>query len=103
MRRRVATNTSGRPMHSSTRIAATGPCPMPDATSHGCAAVEAVRGTPQARPDGVGAYGARVTAPQLLELVKKSADYLGARGIGNARREAEWIFAEGLGLTRLDL
>jgi release factor glutamine methyltransferase len=41
--------------------------------------------------------------PQLLELVKKSAEYLSTRGITNARREAEWIFAESLGLTRLDL
>jgi release factor glutamine methyltransferase len=44
-----------------------------------------------------------VPPPQLLELVKKSAEYLAARGIANARRESEWIFAEGLGLARIDL
>lgn len=42
-------------------------------------------------------------APQLLELVKKSGEYLAAKGIANARREAEWIFAESLGLARIDL
>ncbi len=41
--------------------------------------------------------------PLLLDLVKKSADYLAAHGVTNARREAEWIFAESLALTRLDL
>ncbi|MBA2481693.1 MAG: peptide chain release factor N(5)-glutamine methyltransferase [Planctomycetes bacterium] len=41
--------------------------------------------------------------PLLLELVKKSADYLATHGIANARRESEWIFAESLGLTRMDL
>jgi len=38
-----------------------------------------------------------------MSLVTRSADYLAARGIGNARREAEWIFAETLSLSRLDL
>jgi release factor glutamine methyltransferase len=41
--------------------------------------------------------------PQLMDLVKKSAEYLSAHGIGNARREAEWIFSESLGLSRLEL
>jgi release factor glutamine methyltransferase len=41
--------------------------------------------------------------PQLLDLVKRSAAYLAERGIVNARREAEWIFAEALGLSRIDL
>ncbi len=41
--------------------------------------------------------------PQLLDLVKRSAAYLAERGIGNARREAEWIFAEALGLSRIEL
>jgi release factor glutamine methyltransferase len=41
--------------------------------------------------------------PQLLELVKKSAEYLVARGIENGRREAEWIFSDSLGLSRLEL
>jgi len=41
--------------------------------------------------------------PLLLELVKKSADYLVSHGVTNGRREAEWIFTATLGLTRLDL
>jgi release factor glutamine methyltransferase len=41
--------------------------------------------------------------PLLMELVNKSAEYLLGHGIANGRREAEWIFAETLGLTRLDL
>ena len=41
--------------------------------------------------------------PTLIELVQKSTAYLGERGIDNARREAEWIFAATLGLSRLDL
>jgi release factor glutamine methyltransferase len=39
----------------------------------------------------------------LLELVQRSAQWLAGKGLPNARREAEWIFAEALGLTRLDL
>ena len=39
----------------------------------------------------------------LLELVQRSAQWLAGKGLPNARREAEWIFAETLGLTRLDL
>ena len=39
----------------------------------------------------------------LLALVKRSADYLAGKGIGNARREAEWIFAESLALPRIEL
>lgn len=41
--------------------------------------------------------------PTLMALIQRSAAYLAQRGIGNARREAEWIFAETLGLTRLEL
>ncbi len=41
--------------------------------------------------------------PTLMSLLQKSADYLKAHGIGNARREAEWIFAEALTLSRLEL
>lgn len=39
----------------------------------------------------------------LLDLVQRSATWLAERGLDNARREAEWIFAAALGLTRLDL
>ncbi len=39
----------------------------------------------------------------LMPLILKSAEYLAARGIDNARREAEWIFSETLKLTRLEL
>jgi release factor glutamine methyltransferase len=41
--------------------------------------------------------------PLLLELVKKSGEYLVAHGVANGRREAEWIFTESLGLSRLEL
>jgi release factor glutamine methyltransferase len=41
--------------------------------------------------------------PTLLDLVRRSGDWLVGRGLANGRREAEWIFAEALGLTRLDL
>lgn len=41
--------------------------------------------------------------PTLLDLVKRSGDWLVGKGLANGRREAEWIFAEALGLTRLDL
>lgn len=39
----------------------------------------------------------------LMPLVQKSGQYLQSHGIANGRREAEWIFAEALGLTRLEL
>jgi len=39
----------------------------------------------------------------LIDLVQRSAQWLGGRGLPNARREAEWIFAETLGLSRLEL
>ena len=42
-------------------------------------------------------------ANTLLDLVQRSATWLAEKGLDNARREAEWIFAEALGLTRLDL
>jgi len=42
-------------------------------------------------------------ANTLLDLVQRSAQWLSGKGLPNARREAEWIFAEALGLTRLDL
>jgi release factor glutamine methyltransferase len=41
--------------------------------------------------------------PTLMSLLQRSTDYLKGHGIGNARREAEWIFAETLGLSRLEL
>jgi release factor glutamine methyltransferase len=41
--------------------------------------------------------------PLLLDLVKRSGDFLRGKGIANGRREAEWIFAETLGLQRIDL
>lgn len=44
-----------------------------------------------------------MSLPLLMDLVKRSADYLVAHGIVNGRREAEWIFSEGLALTRLEL
>ena len=42
-------------------------------------------------------------APTLQDLVRRSAEFLEGKGITNGRREAEWIFAETLGLTRLEL
>lgn len=39
----------------------------------------------------------------LMSLVQKSGHYLQQHGIANGRREAEWIFAEALRLTRLEL
>ena len=42
-------------------------------------------------------------APTLQDLVRRSADFLTGKGIANGRREAEWIFAETLHLTRLEL
>jgi release factor glutamine methyltransferase len=44
-----------------------------------------------------------VPLPLLLDLVKRSTAYLAERGIANARREAEWIFAGALGLSRIEL
>jgi release factor glutamine methyltransferase len=44
-----------------------------------------------------------MTLPTLIDLVRRSAEYLAGHGIANARREAEWIFAETLGLSRLEL
>lgn len=41
--------------------------------------------------------------PTLIELVQKSAAWLQTKGLPNHRREAEWIFAETLGLSRLEL
>ena len=38
-----------------------------------------------------------------MELVQKSATWLQGKGLPNARRETEWIFADTLGLTRLEL
>ena len=42
-------------------------------------------------------------AYQLIDLLKRSTDYLAAREIENARREVEWMFSELLGFSRLDL
>ena len=44
-----------------------------------------------------------MSLPTLMELVRRSTDYLANHGITNARRETEWIFAETLKLTRMDL
>lgn len=44
-----------------------------------------------------------MTQPTLIDLVQKSAAWLKDKGLPNARREAEWIFAETLGLSRLEL
>ncbi len=41
--------------------------------------------------------------PTLMDLMRRSTDYLTQHGITNARRETEWIFAETLSLTRMDL
>lgn len=41
--------------------------------------------------------------PTLMDLVRRSTEYLAGHGIANARREAEWIFAETLRLSRMDL
>lgn len=39
----------------------------------------------------------------LQETLQKAAAYLEQRGIESARRESEWIFAETLGLSRMEL
>ncbi len=39
----------------------------------------------------------------LLEIIKRSADYLAERGIENARREAEEVIADAMRAKRLDL
>jgi release factor glutamine methyltransferase len=44
-----------------------------------------------------------MSLPTLMDLVRRSTDYLANHGIANARRETEWIFAETLKLTRMDL
>jgi release factor glutamine methyltransferase len=44
-----------------------------------------------------------MSLPTLMDLVRRSTDYLASHGVTNARRETEWIFAETLGLSRLDL
>ncbi|MFM2090855.1 MAG: peptide chain release factor methyltransferase [Planctomycetota bacterium] len=41
--------------------------------------------------------------PTLLPLLDKARAFLAGKGIANARREAEWIFAETLALQRIDL
>lgn len=41
--------------------------------------------------------------PLLMDLVKRSGEFLVGKGLSNGRREAEWIFMEGLACTRLDL
>ena len=52
-------------------------------------------------PDGAATI--RPMAPTLQDLVRRSAEFLTGKGIANGRREAEWIFAETLKLTRLEL
>jgi len=44
-----------------------------------------------------------MSLPTLMDLVRRSTDYLTKHGLPNARRETEWIFAETLGLSRMDL
>jgi release factor glutamine methyltransferase len=44
-----------------------------------------------------------MSLPTVMDLVRRSTDYLANHGITNARRETEWIFAETLKLTRMDL
>jgi release factor glutamine methyltransferase len=46
---------------------------------------------------------APMTQPTLIDLVQKSAAWLQTKGLPNHRREAEWIFSETLGLSRLEL
>jgi release factor glutamine methyltransferase len=41
--------------------------------------------------------------PTLMDLIQKSAAWLQGKGLPNARRETEWIFAETLTLSRLEL
>ena len=42
-------------------------------------------------------------APTLMNLLRRSTDYLAQRGIENARREAEWLFVDRLSISRMDL
>ena len=42
-------------------------------------------------------------APILRDLLAKSGTWLHSKGLVNGRREAEWIFADSLGLSRMDL
>ena len=44
-----------------------------------------------------------MSLPTLMDLVRRSTDYLTTHGITNARRETEWIFAETLKLSRIEL
>ena len=39
----------------------------------------------------------------LLETLKKAAEFLSRKGLASPRTEAEHLFAAGLGLKRLDL
>ena len=41
--------------------------------------------------------------PTLQELMLRSAEYLTKHGLSNARRETEWIFADTLRMTRMEL
>lgn len=52
----------------------------------------------------VAAFDDKEAVPErLLSVLERAARWLAERGIGNARREAEWIFADTLGLSRLEL
>jgi len=42
-------------------------------------------------------------APILKDLLAKSGAWLQGKGLPNGRREAEWIFSDSLGLSRMDL
>jgi release factor glutamine methyltransferase len=44
-----------------------------------------------------------VPSPTLIDLLRKSQDYLSERGVEPARREAEWLFCHQLGIDRLSL
>lgn len=41
--------------------------------------------------------------PTLMQLLTRSSEWLAGKGFENARRESEWIFADALGLSRLEL
>jgi release factor glutamine methyltransferase len=44
-----------------------------------------------------------MSLPTLMDLVRRSTEYLTKHGLPNARWETEWIFAETLRLTRMEL
>jgi release factor glutamine methyltransferase len=44
-----------------------------------------------------------MSMPTLLEILKKTTEFLEKRGVENARLNAEWLIGQGLGLTRMQL